>query len=71
MASEEKIGFRMLRVSEKVWEKLMRMKLDTKKSSIDELLSDILKIESNQATKETKVKKSESESKFKGSLTAS
>jgi|GEM_PF-5628807 predicted CopG family antitoxin len=41
----------MLRVSEDVWEKLMRMKLDLKKSSIDDLLSEILKVKEAQENK--------------------
>jgi len=42
---------KMLRVSEDVWEKLMRMKLDLKKSSIDDLLSEILKVKEAQENK--------------------
>ncbi|HLC58961.1 MAG TPA: hypothetical protein VJH34_00375 [archaeon] len=45
---------RMLRVSERLWDKLMRMKLDLKKDSIDSLLIDILKLGENPTSKESK-----------------
>lgn len=52
MADKNKI--RMLRVSEKVWDKLMRMKLDMKKDSVDDLLSDVLKLNETAVPKEKK-----------------
>ncbi len=50
----EKAKVRMLRVGEKVWDALMRMKLDQKKESIDDLLMDLLKLREAPASKEVK-----------------
>lgn len=59
----EKNRIRMLRVSESVWEALMRMKLDLKKGSVDALLTELLKLKEGTAkeAKENKSKESKAE----------
>lgn len=55
----DKAKVRMLRVSEKVWEALMRMKLDQKKESVDDLLMEMLKLKEAPVQKEVKEAKLE------------